>query len=496
MSRRRLGPSPWLLAVASFVAVYWIADLAVLRAGPPHPLDDIWEDGVAARQLLAGRGFRTTMIYPPLWGLRDPATLTVPLLVHGPLLPLALALPLRLAGPGLLDHLAWVAAVLASITAYQVFRLAARWFGESVGAAAALLLTVSPILLDAVHHSLSVVVGGNLLLLAVDLAVREAPRPLLAGFSLGLGYWVRPELLLAAPILAGLAGLRGTSRAARLALGFAAPAGAWWWHQWAVSGMPLFNLSSYTLLGSTNAHPGHSVMRDFDLPSDRWPAALHAELPGLWRKWVAFSPRAARHAATALGATLGWLAPVGAWAMLRTRERRGPAMAGTLIALIPVATMTLALPVKLYLVPCLGLYAVAAARGAEWLLAQRGLLPGDPRRWVAALGLVAALSSVPALLRVAREGRLAATLLAAERSGLESAAAEAKGPRLMFSDRPDFVAWTTGRATLWMEREEYQRLYPPDGAADTLRRYGLPAGRDPAATWFHDGYWAPGRREP
>src|SRR5437867_774232 len=365
MSPSTLRPVRASLAVATLAALYWIVVLAILGAGPPHPLDDVWEDGLAARQLLAGHGFRTTMIYPPLWTLRDPATMTGPLEVHGPWLPSALALPLRLWGPGLLDHLDWAAAAVAVVIALQVFRLGSRWFGAPVGVAAALLWTFAPILLQAVAHSLSVVVGAVLLMTALDLIARDRARPLLAGLALGIGYGARPELLVAVPVLAAYVGGRGSEglwRAGRVGVGFLAVAGAWWWHQAATTGMPFFNLSSYMLLGSTPAHPGTTLMRDFGAPPANWPTIFRAELPTLWTKWVPLVPRAARHLLTGLGASLGWLVVAGAWGMIAAPDRRREAGLVILVAMIPIGMMILANPTKLYLVPFLGLIAVAAAR--------------------------------------------------------------------------------------------------------------------------------------
>lgn len=64
--------TPWLAAAACLAAAFWIFDLAVLRAGVPHPLDDLWEYALVARHLLADGRWHTSLIYPPLWPLRDP----------------------------------------------------------------------------------------------------------------------------------------------------------------------------------------------------------------------------------------------------------------------------------------------------------------------------------------------------------------------------------------------------------------------------------------
>ena len=131
MSVRHPHARIWLLAVAVLVGLFWALDLAWLHGGAPDPLDDTWEYGVAARHLLLGHGFRTSVIHPPLWGLRD-AALTVPLLVHGPLLPLLFAPALALLGAGALDQVAWFAALFALLTALLLCRLGTRHFGPAV----------------------------------------------------------------------------------------------------------------------------------------------------------------------------------------------------------------------------------------------------------------------------------------------------------------------------------------------------------------------------
>jgi hypothetical protein len=485
-----------MAAIAAAAALYWIVDLAVLRAGLPHPLDDIWEDGVVARELIAGHGFQSIVIYPPLWSMRDPSTFRVPVLVHGPLIPILLTGPLRVSGPGFLDHLAWLAAALAVLGALQVFRLGRRWLADPASAVvAAALFTLSPLTLLAVHHSLSVMVGACLLMLTLDLLGRQAPLPLVAGLALGLAYLGRPEMLAAALVLAGFAAWsQGPSAGARFLGGFALVAGGWWVHQWRTSGMPFFNLSSYGLIGTFGTRPEYTVMRDFDLTPDRWPQTFRHELPGLWQKWAAFFPRACRHALMATGWTTGWLAPIGTWAWPRSGRTPAWAIACALVALIPLAMMTAAVPQKLYLMPSLGLYALAGARGLAALVAWRPLR--SPRVWIPALAVLLTAAIVPALRDAAIEGHREAELLADERRALvplTAATADSANPRPIFSDRPDFVAWTTERPAIYVSLDEYRALYPAGGPLETVRPHGLPPRRDPAATWFHADHWSRGQ---
>jgi hypothetical protein len=61
------------------------------------------------------------------------------------------------------------------------------------------------------------------------------------------------------------------------------------------------------------------------------------------------------------------------------------------------------------------------------------------------------------LREAAREARVSESRLARERAALAGITRpDARGP--VFSDTPDFVAWTTGRTAVWMTREEYERL--------------------------------------
>src|SRR5690348_16773737 len=163
---RDAGVRAWRRGVRLAAAAFWLFDLLALRAGVPDPLDDSWEYGVVARSLLAGHGFRTAVIHPPLWSLRDGAN-TVPVLVLGPLLPLALAPLLRAFGPGVLDHVAWLAAAFAWLAAAATFELGAAVAPPPVAAAAAALLTLSPLAIRAVHHDVALVAGAWLLAVAL-----------------------------------------------------------------------------------------------------------------------------------------------------------------------------------------------------------------------------------------------------------------------------------------------------------------------------------------
>jgi hypothetical protein len=505
---------PWFAAVLVGASLFWALDLAVLRAGVPSPLDDLWEYGVTARHLLAGHGYRTSVIHPPIWGLRDGA-LSVPVLMHGPALPLVLAPLIAVLGPTVLDQAAWLAALFALLTALLIARAGARVFGPAVGAAAALLFTLSPLTLNAVHHDMSLTVGAFLLLLAFDRLAREEPRTISAAFVLGLGALVRPEMVLA---LAGLSLLAGGPGTAFLILGVAVVSAPWWWHCWRAAGSPFFGLSSYLLLGYSDRWPGLTELRDFTLTPSRWLRTL-AEHHGLVpAKAVEHLPHALKRALLSPSGSTGWLAAAGFLVALARRSTRWIAFAALLIALVPIAVMTLAVYDTRYLVPFLPLWALAAAVAAEWLW---GRIPrvGRTRLWVVALALLMLPAAVPTLVRATREARRFEAHLRRERAGLApltaAAAAPARltirgleqpvpdapgPPRLLFSDAAGFVAWTTGRPTLWMTADEFGRLAAPAGgpgtgavrawplpAASIAEREAPPAQGPPGDTWFHEG---------
>ncbi len=461
-----------------FAALYWTFDLALLRAGVPDPLDDTWEYGVVARHLLAGDGFRTGVIHPPLWSLRDSA-LTVPVLIHGPLLPAVAAPALKLVGPGAIDRAAWLSAAFALLAALAIVRLGARRLDAPVGAAAAALFTVSPLTLRAVHHDPSLVLGAWLLTLALDLLARPRPRAHAAGVVLGLAALARPEMIVAPIMLVPLAG-----RAAwRTALVFGACALPWWVHTLRASGSPWFNLSSYLLVGYWDGRPGLSVLRDFDLPPAHWPTVLRAALPTLVAKWVGFFPHALKRALLAPTGATGWLAIAGAVSVVRAPRTRAGGVAALALAAIPLAIMTLTVYDARYLTPFLPLWALAAAAGAQ---AAAGWLPPwarRPRAWVGLLGLLALPSFAPALREERREARRLERRLVIERRALAALTARAQGDRgaarPMFSDTPDFVAFVTGRPVIWVTRTEFDRL-PLEAAHDRPARGGE------ADVWFHD----------
>jgi hypothetical protein len=489
----------WLLAVLLGAALFWVLDLGWLRAGVPDLLDDTWEYGVAARHLLAGDGFRTSVIHPPLWGLRD-AAFTVPLLVHGPLQPILFAPALALLGPDALDRIAWFGALFAALTALLLCRLGTRHFSPAVGAAAAMLFTLAPITLRAVHHDASLLFGAFLLLLAFDLLARDRPRTVAAALVLGLGVLVRTEMTLA---LLGLAMIAGGSGALTLVLGMAVVAGGWWWHNWNATGSPFFSLSAYLLVGYSGSWPGISVLRDFGLTPARWPAVFLEHAPDLLRKVQANLRHALKLAILEPSALTGWLAAVGLVVGMTRAPARWIAVAAFVCALVPVGVMASTLLDTRYFVPFLPLWALSAAVAAEWL---GGRIPRARRTpvWLPLLALLMLIATVPALRREAIESRASAAILTADRAALRTRFAPAAGfprltplgierpagttpatPRIVFSDSPDFVAWTTGRPTLWISRDEYGRL-PTSGVPASADSPPLRRAEDD--TWFHEGW--------
>lgn len=464
----------WLLGLALFAAAFWLVDLGVLKNGTPDPLDDLWEYGVAARTLAAGQGLRTQVIHPPLWPLRDSA-LTVPLLVHGPLVPMLLQPVAARAGPAGLDGAAWLAALFAVLGAVLTARLGARLFGAPAGAAAAALYTLSPLTLRAVHHDLALPLGAMLLVAALDLLLRSPSRPLASGIALGLCYLPRPEMILAAPLFALAAG-RG---ALPLLLGFALAAAPWWIHNVLVTGQPLFNLSSYLVIGYWH-RAELSPMRDFALTPAAWPATLRASLPELPAKWIDLFPHALKRCLLAPSGGTGWLALCGLSAAIARDDRRTAGALAFGLAAIPLVVQTLTLYDSRYLVPFLPLWALAAASGAQWLASLGPEWVRRPRAWMGALLLLVLPSIAPALKLETLESAKLRTLLASERAALAALPAAPGPPAPLFSDQPDFVSWTTGRSVIWVTREEYARL-PGPGEPNP---HDLPVRGAPEAAWF------------
>jgi hypothetical protein len=489
----------WLLAVLVLTSFYWAFDLGRLHAGVPDPLDDVWEYGVDARHLLLGDGFRTSVIHPPLWGLRD-AALTVPVLVHGPVLPLVFAPVLLVFGAGALDQTAWLAALLALLTALLLYRLGTRHFGPAAGAAAALLFTFSPLTLRAVHHDLSPVTGAFLLLLVFDLLARDHPRHTLAAVVLALGLLVRAEMALA---LVGLSLVAGGTGTVVLLLGIAAVCGAWWWHNWVATGSPFFNLSAYLILGHSSRWPWLDVLRDFSVTPAEWPRVFARLAPELPRKAQAYLPHALKRALMTPSGLTGWLAALGCVVGVARASTRWVALAAFACALVPVAVMSFTYYDWRYLVPFLPLWALSAAIAAEWLWGRLQRVGRTPL-WVAVILLLMLPATVSTLRQEARAARGLAAQLATERAalasrvtpaarlprltslGLEAPAATLRAaPRLMFSDMPDFVAWTTGRPTVWMTSSEYARLPAPAPALTSASRGSRQATGSPAAPAGH-----------
>lgn len=466
----------WRQGTLIAVVMFWLFDLVALRAGVPDPLDDSWEYGVVARALLAGQGMRTEVIHPPLWTLRD-ANGTVPVLVHGPLIPVLITLPLALAGPDVLDRIAWLSALFAVLAAAAIVSLGARLLSPPVGCAAALLFTASPLTLRAVHHDVALTAGAWLLALALDQALRTRPHALRAALCVGLGALVRPEFLPVAPLLALI--MPG-ARVRFLAI-VAVCVAPWAWHTGVNAGSPFFNLSSYLVIGYWSSRPGISVMRDFALPPGAWLGALLETLPQLPAKWWEFAPHALKRLCFAPTGATGWLAPIGALVALQDPRLARFAWTSLALVMVPLAIMTVTLYDSRYLVPFLPVLALGAAYGWRELLRAMPSWVQRPRGGIGLLMLALLPSTGPAMNDAWREGRTLRHRLQAERSALRALELPAPPRSVVFSDTPDFVAWTLHRPVVWLSLPEYLAL-PPAGPVVSLER---PAPSPEDALVFH-----------
>jgi len=411
------------------------------------------------------------MIHPPLWGLHD-ASLTVPVLVHGPLLPLLGAAPLAWLGLAALDGAAWLAAAFAILAAVFTARAVGRVAGAASGVVAAALVTGSPIMLRMVHHDIAPAAGACAVALLLDLVTWPRPNAFAACIATGAGALVRPELLLAAPCAAYAF---GTARFVPYAVGLLLVAAPWAWHTFRASGTPGFNLSSYLLIAYTPAHPGLSPLWDFAIPPSRWAAEFAQSLPSLPAKWLHFAPRAVKHMLMAPGPGLGLAAGLGAVAAARWPVTRRWALAAAGAALIPFVLGTTTESSERYVAVFLPLWAAGA------LVAAHAWAGNGGRARTARIALLVLL--LPFTLHAAwTESRQSAALrdwLVTERAALASRSAPEARARLLFSDTPDFAAWTTGRPTIATTRAGYLAL-PASGATT-----GLPARGTALDEWFH-----------
>ena len=355
----------------------------------------------------------------------------------------------------MLDHLAWLSALFAVLAAAATFALGSRLLSPPVGAAAALLFTLSPLTLRAVHHDIALTLGAWLLVLALDQLLRTRPHAVRAGLCIGLGVLVRPEFLYVAPLLAIAAA--GTRLRFLGIVGLCiAP---WGWHGFVHTGAPFFNLSSYLLIGYWQSRPGLSVMRDFALTPAAWGSALTTTLPELPGKWWEFAPHAIKRLLFAPSGATGWLAPFGAFAALLDPRTTRLAAVSIALALVPLAIMTVTLYDPRYLVPFLPLLALGAARGASELAAALPQWMQPPRAWMGVLLLLVLPSIGPALNDAWRDGRTQRERLRVERAGLHSLEFPAAPPGTpLYSDTPDFVAWTLERPVVWVSLAEYLAL--------------------------------------
>lgn len=468
-------------ALTLSIALWWVLVLGVLRCGVAAPLDDTWEYALTARRLAAGEGFRTTALPPPLWSLRDGHG-GVPLLVHGPMIPLLLA-PFSRSAPDLpVRLLPWLAALCAALASWTLYRAVSRTRNPEIAAAAALWITLSPLTTFAVLRDPSFAIGAFWLVLAIERLA--AGRAFFSGLALGAGALVRPECALLAPLLVALV-----------------PRGRWWWlggfalleapwlvHLSLASGAPAFNLSSYLLLSFTRAWPELSILRSFDVSIGRWPSTLVAGLPALPEKWLHALPRAGKHLLSAPAFATGWLSAIGTARVLAARTPALPLGPGlVLLAALPLSLMVAVQHRPEFVMTVLPVWALLAAIGLDAALARAGW------RRPGAVVTVALLLAAPEALWTLRaqtlDARTRAAWLARDRESLEArfgtAASAEPGRRFIVSDTPGYVSWVTGRTALWLYPDELNALYAASREGRTRLPEGFPSDRRALDTWFH-----------
>ncbi len=438
------------LFALSFAALGVLCNLAQ-RASTPHLRDDIWEYGIVARQLAAGAGWRTTVVHPPLLGMMRRQDGTVPVLIHGPLMPAILVPCVALFGEATLIHSMWLGALFLLLTARPLFRLLRPRWGEPTAALAAGLLPWTPLAWRALNHDQVLALGMLLATLAWEAVLGERFRPGRAGFWLGLCYLARGEALLLVPLVLGavtqgsLAAHRPAGRdAARLLGAFAGCAIPWWIHNALATGMPLFSLSSYLLVSYWPPYHNLTALLDPNLTPQAWREAWPRLVQALPGKMASFLPHAAK---AALLQPSPWSAPLTlfGWIVL---ARRSPRTGVTFLGSVAALTALLAATVydTRYLALALPGICAACAAGTAALVAPIGAR----NRWGAAI-LVLALLVVSAgwsgTTRGAKPERDAL-----EREGAALAAAFPSGePWVLLSDVPDFASWRTGWPAVWVD---------------------------------------------
>jgi hypothetical protein len=455
--------------------LFWIAlaigalgalgDLLVLRASVPDLRDDVWEYGVVAEHLLAGHGFRTNVVHPPLLGLLDRRDGTVPVLIHGPLMPALLAPLVAVLDEAALLYVGWLGAVFLLLAAWPLFRLTRTLTDEPTAALAAGLLPWTPLAWQALNHDAVLLLGVLLFVLALDALLGARPRPGVAGLWCGLCYLARAETLLLAPLLAvaaargaGREPLRAAGGVARFALGFAACALPWLIHNARATGMPFFNLSAYLLVCYWPPYFDLAALMDSTLTPAHWLASAPALLHVLPAKFAGLLPHAVK--LTLLQPT-PWSAPltlIGLGVLARRARAFTLIFAGVLVLL--TALMSATVFEARYLALALPGTCVAAAAGARLAASW---LPGRARLTAAAV-LLAALVLPASIARVPRDPEARWRQLDDEAVALHEAGA-AREPMVVLSDIPDFVAWRTGWPVVWVDPVTAPRQLGPTARA-------------------------------
>ena len=315
-------------------------------------------------------------------------------------MPLITAAWIRIGGDAAFDRMALLAALFATVTAWVIYRLGER-HGGRISAAAAALFT--PRRSPRRRAPRRLALARRAALEARDRRLAR-PRPRArspAGSCSRLATLTRPELLIALPLGAWAC----PPRAARVVRRRSAARGG-------------------AVVVAQPARLGIAVLQPVVLPRDRLPTGRGArdvplrDLRAAGELAVGAATRAARLAAKWGGdrshAARWMLRPRGSrsggWprsaprAMLsRPRRRARGRGRASMLALVPLAVMTLTVPASRYMVPFLPLWCLAAARSARAALAVRwrpqaspGVVVGRTRDRADRAASVIALSGRPA----------------------------------------------------------------------------------------------------
>ena len=417
-------------------------------------MPDAMDAAQVGRHISDGEGFTTSVIRPLSLAL-VPRAASHPDLYNAPLFPLVLGVAFNLFGAS--DGTVGVVSLLfAILTVIMTYRLGSELRGRSVGALAAVLVTLTICLLTPSTAGMSI----NLLMLLLTSLCYALLRhkgttrwSLACGAIAGLAYLADYSCLLFAVPACVLVALAqrpvGRRHAVLFVAGFALVILPWAACNTAVTGSPFGGLRAFSIAMWGEAHPGESLYRTQSAQSVTPAAFVTGHLRQVVKKTLLALGALERQVPGTYGITLLTLLGLALFTDLGPAANR---LKWCLLAGIGLMGLSCAVGQPRYDF-LFGLLGAVAALGAGACLSVLESRAASRRTSTLAITALVVLSAYPIALYALPGSRPAKT----EHRNLDYLGRALPSDAVVLTDQPAAVAWYADRTAVWLPRADAPR---------------------------------------